>query len=128
MTDEAAFHPSAFILHPCVRGTVRKSAKRRSSKLGDVRVRLPPVQLLGLWSSRWPVKPLSQSSEVDDERLNSFTTHWIRPVRLSVQDGGPSSRKGGFDSRTGQLKRPEARGQRPGTRMIPGPRPLASGP
>ncbi len=23
------------------------------------------------------------------------------PVRLSVQDGGPSSRKGGFDSRTG---------------------------
>jgi hypothetical protein len=30
-------------------------------------------------------------------------TIWL--VRLSAQDGGPSSRKGGFDSRTGHLTR-----------------------
>ena len=50
---------------------------------------------------------VNETSEVDDERFESFTTHWMpcriesRPVRLSAQDGGPSSRKGGFDSRTG---------------------------
>jgi hypothetical protein len=50
---------------------------------------------------------VNEISEVDDERFESFTTHSMpcrierRPVRLSAQDGGPSSRKGGFDSRTG---------------------------
>ena len=50
---------------------------------------------------------VNEISEVDDERFKSFTTHSMtcrierRPVRLSAQDGGPSSRKGGFDSRTG---------------------------
>ncbi len=48
-------------------------------------------------------------------RFDSCPTHWslfalsilkarrIWLVRLSAQDGGPSSRKGGFDSRTGHL-------------------------
>ena len=60
-------------------GTVRKPAKRRSSNPGILWVRLPPVLLawiLGLCSSWRPVKP-SPSSEVEDERFNSFTTHWV---------------------------------------------------
>ena len=39
-------------------------------------------------------------------RFNSVPTHsqttW--PVRLAVQDAGPSSRRGGFESRTGQCR------------------------
>ena len=84
------FYPSAFRLHPsslrprraarsarlpvaqetagsnpaggaCRRnGAVRKTAKRRSSNLRDLRVRLPPAPLAGLCSSRRPVKPLSE--------------------------------------------------------------------
>ena len=41
-------------------GAVRKTAKRRSSNLRDLRVRLPPAPLAGLCSSRRPVKPLSE--------------------------------------------------------------------
>src|SRR5580704_14799957 len=45
-----------------------------------------------------------------DALVSETASNW--PVRLSAQDGGPSSRKGGFDSRTGYSQRRE-RNQRP---------------
>jgi hypothetical protein len=61
-------------------GTIRKPAKRPSSNLGDLWVRLPLVPLYDLnegWcSSRRPVKPLPSNCEAVGERFNSFTTHF----------------------------------------------------
>ena len=70
------------------RGTVRKLAKRRSSNLRELRVQLPPVSLK---SFNWVVfltaacKPVvHETSEVDDERFKSFTTHSVLRVSSSI--------------------------------------------
>lgn len=85
-------------------GAVRKPAKRPSSNLGDLRVRLPPAPLratrddwaLASPTGRNPAIPRGFAGSTPARRTQA------RLVRLSVQDAGPSSRKGGFDSRTGR--------------------------
>jgi hypothetical protein len=64
-------------------GTVRKPAKRPSSNLGDLWVRLPLVpvcdvidRIKGWCSSRRSVKPLPSIGEAVGERFNSFTTQF----------------------------------------------------
>ncbi len=96
------------------RGTVRKSAKRRSSNLRGLWVRLPLVPLrenkyasAGHW--RAPVvvthPPDGIAGSTPARRTHQFEMRrTVRPVRLLAQDGGPSSRKGGFDSRTGRSR------------------------
>ena len=113
-------------------GTVRKSAKRPISRIGDLRVRLPPVPLFGLCSSRRPVKPLSRKSEVDDKRFNSFTTQFDL-ARSSIGSGRrplkPQRRvrfpHGLFCEPTGQVvkladtRRSERRAERHGSSTLP---------
>jgi hypothetical protein len=95
-------------------GTVRKRAKRRSSNLRDLWVRLPLVPLIRKFRVGWALAcPSGCNPPAHGQcRFESCPTHssilfeerqTIRPVRLLAQDGGPSSRKGGFDSRTGQF-------------------------
>jgi hypothetical protein len=80
-------------------GTIRKLAKRPSSNLGDLWVRLPLVPLHsrieGWCSSRRPVNPLPLNCESVGERFNSFTTHfpsgpvvyWLGHHPLKVKKG-----------------------------------------
>jgi hypothetical protein len=77
-------------------GTVRKPAKRPSSNLGALWVRLPLVPLMKGWcSSRRPVSPLPSSCEAGGERFDSFTTHcvfgpvvyWLGRHPLKVEKG-----------------------------------------
>ncbi len=80
-----------------------QTAQRRSLNLRDcLWVRLPPVLLHGLCSSRLPVKQLSQNKRGgrrEVQFLHDPLTTW--PVRLMVQDARPSISRYGFDSRTG---------------------------
>jgi hypothetical protein len=61
---------------------IRKLAKRPSSNLGDLWVRLPlmPIDdgVEGWCSSRRSVKPLPSICEAVSERFDSFTTHLAR--------------------------------------------------
>ena len=82
-----------------------KKAKRPSSNLGDLRVRLPPAPLeqhatIGHWQAQLAVTQPSLEDLQVQLLLVALTT-W--PVRLSAQDASPSSWRGGFDSRTGYL-------------------------
>ena len=85
----------------CMRkfGTIRKRAKRPSSNLGDLWVRLPLVpvwhQSLGWCSSRRPVKPLPSKCEAAGARFDSFATqflsgsvvYWLGHHPLKVEKG-----------------------------------------
>ena len=89
-------------------GTVRKPAKRRSSNLGDCGFDSRPCHLKTYrvgWALACPsgCNPPALGIAGSTPPPNGCALE-IRPVRLSVQDGGPSSRKGGFDSRTGHLE------------------------
>ena len=80
-----------------------QTEKRRSSNLRDrLWVRLPPVLLTGLCSSRPAVNRLSQNKRGgrrEVQFLHDPLKTW--PVRLMVQDARPSISRYGFDSRTG---------------------------
>ena len=71
-------------------GTIRKLAKRPSSNLGDLWVRLPLVPLgscmKGWCSSRRPVKPLPTNCEAVGERFDSFTAHFLSGSVVYWQD------------------------------------------
>ena len=83
------------------RGTqTGKAAKLKPSWL---RVRLPPAPLkyhatIGHWQAQLAVTQPSHE-DLQVQLLLVALKSWL--VRLSVKDTGPSSRKGGFDSRTG---------------------------
>ena len=87
-------------------GAVRKSAKRPSSNLGELRVRPPPAPLRTARDDRALASPTGRNPAIPQGFAGSTPARrtQARLVRLSVQDAGPSSRKGGFDSRTGRCK------------------------
>jgi hypothetical protein len=81
-------------------GTIRKRAKRPSSNLGDLWVRLPLVPSIrpdeGWCSSRRAVNPLPSICEADGERFNSSATqcsfegpvvYWLGRHPLKVEKG-----------------------------------------
>ena len=86
-------------------GTIRKLAKRPSSDLGDLWVRLPLVPLgscrKGWCSSRRSVKPLPSNCEAVGERFDSFTTHFLSGSVVYWQDTTLSRWRRGFDSPRG---------------------------
>ena len=83
-------------------GTVRKPAKRPSSNLGDLWVRLPLVPLVRVVFLTAVCKAVAFNCEAVGERFNSFTTQCFRVAPSSTgQDTALSRRKSGFDSRRG---------------------------
>ena len=81
-------------------GTVRKPAKRPSSNLGDLWVRLPLVPWL-IWVVFLTAacKAVAINCEAVGERFNSFTTHFLFLAPWSTgQDTTLSRWRRGFDS------------------------------
>ncbi len=83
-------------------GTVRKPEKRRSSNLRESSVGSTPTRVTFSRVGWALARPSGRNPPAFGPcRFNSCPTHLIWLVRLSVQDTGLPSRKGGFDSRTG---------------------------